>query len=412
MPIDKSAVHSRGHAIEARVYAEDPGAGYLPGAGPLLRFSPPSLPWVRHDVGVYQGFEVPVFYDSLLAKIAVYGEDRGQAIRRLRDTLDAYVVSGVPTNLQMLRVIAQDPDFNAGAIDTEYVGRQIEPVLIPSDELPVQALASAIAHELVSSGLAGYESGEEVPEAGDVWRRPGPWRMGRLDMSYAFTHAGSGVSATVTNKPGSTAWAVHTLDHDFELVLSPTPGGGTQATIEEETWAVEVTPTDGGLLVQYANADYLLSRSNQVYTGQAGGLAAGPGSETGIKAPLPGVVAKVRVQEGDEVTAAPDSRCSGGHEDGAPDHRSLRRRRSENLLRGRDAGDQGRRASGDGTCRLLVHHKSAAVHVYGLSVNPRGGFRAQVRHELAHLFVGAVPAYRRLHRHPVQPVPDLQVVQP
>ena len=303
LPIDKSDVRARGHAIEARVYAEDPGAGYLPGAGPLLRFSPPSLPWVRHDVGVYQGFEVPVFYDSLLAKIAVYGEDRGQAIRRLRDTLDAYVVSGVPTNLQMLRVIAQDPDFNVGAIDTEYVGRQIEPVLIPSDALPVQALASAIAHELVSSGLAGFESGEGVPEAGDVWKRPGPWRMGRLDMSYAFTHAGSGVSATVTNKPGSTAWAVHTPDHDFELVLSPTPGGGTQATIEEETWAVEVTPTDGGLLVHYANSDYLLSRSNQVYTGQAGGLAAGPGSETGIKAPLPGVVAKVRVQEGDEVTA-------------------------------------------------------------------------------------------------------------
>ena len=303
LPISKSDVQSRGHAIEARVYAEDPGAGYLPGAGPLLRFSPPTLPWVRHDVGVYQGFEVPVFYDSLLAKIAVYGEDRSQAVRRLRDTLDAYVVSGVPTNLQMLRVIAQDPDFDSGAIDTEYVGRQIEPALSPSDELPVQALASAIAHELLSSGLAGHESAAAVPEAGDIWRRPGAWRHGRQDMFYAFTHAGSEVSASASNKPGSNAWAVQTAESSFDLVLSLAPGAGAQATIEDETWAVEVAPTDDGLLVHYANSDYLLSRSDQVYTGQAGGQAAGAGAETGVTAPLPGVVAQVRVKEGEEVTA-------------------------------------------------------------------------------------------------------------
>ena len=231
-------------------------------------------------------------------------------------------------------------------------------------------------------------------------------------MSYAFTHAGSGVSATVTNKPGSAVWAVHTPDHDFELVLSPTPGGGTQATIEDETWAVEVTPIDGGLLVQYANSDYLLSRSSQVYTGQAGGMAAGPGSETGIKAPLPGVVAKVRVQEGDEVTARQTlvvlEAMKMEHLITAPYDGVVAKISCE----AGNAGDQGRCASGDGAGRLLVHHKSAAVHVYGLSVNPGGGFRAQVGHELSHLFVGPVPANRRFHRHPVQPVPDLQVVQP
>ena len=303
LPIDKADVRARGHAIEARVYAEDPGAGYLPGTGPLLRFSPPSLPWVRHDVGVYQGFEVPVFYDSLLAKIAVYGEDRAQAVRRLRDTLDAYVVSGVPTNLRMLQVIAQDTDFDSGDIDTEYVGRRIEPALAPAGELPVQALASAIAHELVGSGLAGYTSTEGGRESGDVWSRPGAWRLGRLGMVYAFTHAGSDVSANVSNKPGALAWNVQTLDASFDLAISLTSDSRTLASIKDEMWPVEVTPVDGGLLVHYDNADYLLGRADQVYTGQAGSQAAGLGAETDITAPLPGVVAQVRVKEGESVTA-------------------------------------------------------------------------------------------------------------
>ena len=105
----------------------------------------------------------------------------------------------------------------------------------------------------------------------------GPGAMAGQDMFYAFTHAGSEVSASASNKPGSNAWTVQTAESSFDLVLSLAPGAGSQATIEDETWAVEVTPTDDGLLVHYANSDYLLSRSDQVYTGQAGGQAAGAG---------------------------------------------------------------------------------------------------------------------------------------
>ena len=303
LPITKSDVQARGHSIEARVYAEDPGAGYMPGAGPLVRFSPPSLPWVRHDVGVYQGFEVPVFYDSLLAKISVYGEDRSQAVRRLRDTLDAYIVSGVPSNLQMLRVIANDPNFESGAIDTEYVGRSIEPVLAPAGEIPVQALASAIAYQLVSSGLAGYESTQDNRVVGDVWSRPGAWRMGRHGMIYPYTHSGDNVTANVSNKPGALAWNVQTPDTTFDFALSLTPDGRAFVTVDEETWAVEVTPSEGGLLVHYDKTDYLLAKPDQIYTGVGGAQAAGPGAETDITAPLPGVVAQVRVEEGEQVAA-------------------------------------------------------------------------------------------------------------
>ena len=275
-----------------------------------------------------------MFYDSLLAKIAVYGEDRQHAVRRLRDTLDAYVVSGVPTNLQMLRVIAQDTDFESGAIDTEYVGRSIEPALTPAGELPVQALASAIAHRLVSSGLAGYESTQDNRVAGDVWSRAGAWRMGRQDMLYAFTHSGGNVTANVSNKPGALAWNVHTLDTAFDLTLSLTSDGRTIATVDEETWTVEVAATDDGLLVHYDNADYLLGYVRPgLYRVVAGGQAARPAERRPRSPPTYrgwsrrcGSRRATRCRRGRHLVVL------GSHEDGAPHHRPLRRRRGPGVL--------------------------------------------------------------------------------
>ena len=122
-------------------------------------------------------------------------------------------------------------------------------------------------------------------------------------MLYVFSHNGSDLSTAVSSKPGAPAWVVQTPDSSFDLTLALTPDGRTIATVENDTWTVEATPADGGLLVQYNNTDYLLHKSDQVYTGVAGGQAAGPGAETEITAHLPGGVAQVRVKEGDEVSA-------------------------------------------------------------------------------------------------------------
>ena len=115
------ALTPRGHAIECRVYAEDPDQNFMPSPGLVRSLRVPGGPGVRDDRGVAPGFEIPLFYDSMISKLVVWGEDRTQAIGRLARVLDEYRVSGVKTTLPFFRWIVQQPEFLTGAFDTTYL---------------------------------------------------------------------------------------------------------------------------------------------------------------------------------------------------------------------------------------------------------------------------------------------------
>lgn len=121
LTIEQSAITPRGHAIETRLYAEDPARGYLPSSGRLLVFAPPRAPGVRVDAGVSAGDEIGVNYDPMLAKLIVHADDRAAAIARLRWALDHFAVLGVATNNALLRAIADDADFQAGRTNTAFL---------------------------------------------------------------------------------------------------------------------------------------------------------------------------------------------------------------------------------------------------------------------------------------------------
>jgi acetyl-CoA carboxylase biotin carboxylase subunit len=116
----------RGHAIECRIYAEDPANNFLPSPGVITRLREPSGPGVRNDSGIYEGWEVPVYYDSLLAKLIVWAETREAAIGRLDRALKEYEVEGVCTSLEFFKEIVSDDDFRAGNFDTGYIGRFLD----------------------------------------------------------------------------------------------------------------------------------------------------------------------------------------------------------------------------------------------------------------------------------------------
>jgi acetyl-CoA carboxylase biotin carboxylase subunit len=140
----------RGHAIECRVYAEDPDRGFLPSPGLVTSVTVPSGPGVRDDRGVTDGDDVPVYYDPLIAKLTVWGETRGAAIARLRQALDEYRVTGVHTTLPFFRWLVRQPAFVAGAVSTTYLdgvlaGRR-EPFVQPTEQqLRDAAIAAAVA---------------------------------------------------------------------------------------------------------------------------------------------------------------------------------------------------------------------------------------------------------------------------
>jgi acetyl-CoA carboxylase, biotin carboxylase subunit len=122
----------RGHAIECRVNAEDPARNFQPSPGLISTFHPPGGPGVRVDTHIYAGYTVPPYYDSLLAKVIVHGNDRDEAIARMRQALDSFIIEGVRTTIPFLGRVMRHPDFVAGQIDTKFLER--EPQLLQDPE--------------------------------------------------------------------------------------------------------------------------------------------------------------------------------------------------------------------------------------------------------------------------------------
>jgi acetyl-CoA carboxylase biotin carboxylase subunit len=159
----------RGWAIECRINAEDPAAGFLPSPGRVTGLRPAGGPWVRDDSGIYAGYTVPRFYDTLLAKLVVWGPDRDAAIARMGRALAEYHVAGVRTTLPLLRRIVAHPDFAAGRLSTHFLDRLLQ-------EPPPPARRRTVA--LAAAALAAYaQARRPAPPAAPG---PGPWaRAGR-----------------------------------------------------------------------------------------------------------------------------------------------------------------------------------------------------------------------------------------
>jgi len=140
----------RGHAIECRIYAEDPENNFFPSPGRITRLLRPSGPGVREDSGVYEGWTVPLDYDPMLSKLIVHAPDRASALARMRRALHEYFLGGIKTNLSLFRRILEDPDFQAARIDTGFLDRLLAsrpataPASAPNGSSEVAALSAAM----------------------------------------------------------------------------------------------------------------------------------------------------------------------------------------------------------------------------------------------------------------------------
>jgi len=145
------ALIPRSHAIECRIYAEDPDSGFMPSPGLVRAISTPGGPGIRDDRGVAPGFEIPVFYDSMIAKLVAWGDTRADAIVRLGRALDEYRVAGVKTTVPFFRWLIRQPSFHDARFDTTYLDRILAeragvPFVEPTDEETIDAaIAAAIS---------------------------------------------------------------------------------------------------------------------------------------------------------------------------------------------------------------------------------------------------------------------------
>ena len=183
LPLAQADVTRHGHAIEARVYAEDAAGGFLPQAGTASRIEWPSGPFVRVDAGLDAGDAVPVHYDPLLAKIVAHGPDRDAALARLAGALDATLIQGVLTNLPFLRALMRDDGVRAAAVDTEWIEREFLErfqvmVRAPAPERALIAAEAADLLGLLRAPRAAAANGGAAPEATrSVFTSLGTWRL-------------------------------------------------------------------------------------------------------------------------------------------------------------------------------------------------------------------------------------------
>jgi propionyl-CoA carboxylase alpha chain len=279
-----------GHAMEARLYAEDVAAGFLPATGIVHCFSVPEMPGVRVDSGVAAGSSVGVYYDPMLAKVIAYGATRDEARRRLARALDRTLLHGVTNNRELLVAILRQPEFAAGRIDTGFLVRHDPAELTSSVARPgareIHALAAALA--------AQAERRAAAPVLGSI---PSGWRNS-VNGPQQTTYVANGVSVEVHYR------------FDRGNLLAEVDGASFAEAVMRSASATSVVLDVGGIRRTIA----VHRVGPAVYVDSALGASVlveeprfpdvdelrAPGS---LLAPMPGTVVRINVETGQRVKA-------------------------------------------------------------------------------------------------------------
>jgi len=174
LPFAQADLRQRGHAIECRVYAEDPDRGFLPSPGRIIALRLPGGPGIRDDSAVYEGYEVPIHYDPLISKLVAHGHDRNDALARMRRAVSEYKVLGIKTTIPFFARVLRHPDFLRGDFDTSFVEMALAETTGQADGRIEVALAAAAIRAFLDRRQA-REPSAETPLLASGWRRRG-WR--------------------------------------------------------------------------------------------------------------------------------------------------------------------------------------------------------------------------------------------
>jgi 3-methylcrotonyl-CoA carboxylase alpha subunit len=278
-----------GHAIEARLYAEDPAKGFLPSTGRLRHLALPSAsPEVRIDTGIRAGDLVTSFYDPMLAKLIVHGRDRGHALNLMATALEQVEVVGCATNTTFLGALVRDPDFAAGKVDTGLIGRRLDALL---------AAVPETTDALVIAALDAIGIFESAPDA-DPWSGLKGWRLWR--GARQFAHLGQGEERL--DLP-----VLFMDDGGFEVQLEAGPviarvvrQEGAKVTLDlgDRLIGATVIRGDGAVRVFIDGCQHRFELTDHL-AAEAGGAVA----DNRVIAPMPGRIVLLEVSEGDSVEA-------------------------------------------------------------------------------------------------------------
>ncbi|MBZ6378590.1 methylcrotonoyl-CoA carboxylase [Pacificimonas flava] len=286
LPLAQAELAVQGHAVEARLYAEDPESGFLPSTGRLTTLAfPAETGGVRIDSGVAEGGEVTVHYDPMIAKVIACGPDRETAIDRLIGALDRTVVTGVKTNREFLARLIDQPAFRAGDVETGFIGARLDNLV----ETP-QPDANALILAAVASAVP-----PETKAGGTMFARFSGWRMNLPETRFADLFGADGEALRFTLTRAGEGWTLEgAASADLRSVQWSQDGKLTIVTAEGRLSAVTIL-SDDLVEVRLHGAAYRFLR-------RAEAAAASP-SDGAVVAPMPGRVLSLLVKDGQSVEA-------------------------------------------------------------------------------------------------------------
>jgi 3-methylcrotonyl-CoA carboxylase alpha subunit len=297
LPCDQDELRIEGHAIEVRVYAEDPARNFLPSIGRLVHLRQPrETDSVRVDTGVRQGDDITPYYDPMIAKLIVHGGDRTEAVRRLRAALGEYEVAGVQSNLALLRAIAAHPDFAAGTFDTGFIERHRAELQEPPDGKAMRSALSAATLTLLAEQHEANAQLAGASEQGSPWAVPDAWRMN-----------GEGYQDVRFRGPDGTVLPVRAWPQGNGAYRLDLPDGSVLASLES-------SEQGRALRVDGARQHVHVLRNSDAFTVILRGVnhvlrwedpwvppSVQASAETRLTAPIPARVARVLVRPGEQV---------------------------------------------------------------------------------------------------------------
>jgi 3-methylcrotonyl-CoA carboxylase alpha subunit len=175
LPLTQEQIQASGHVLEARIYAEDAAQGFLPSVGKLVYWKEPTGAGIRVDSGVEQGGEVSPYYDPMLAKLIVRGQNRAESLSKMEQALLSFPVLGVQTNIAYLLAIVRHPVFQTGTLSTRFLAEHFTPYK-PDTELPAEVLLALAAYSLLPQQSS--RNTQTTEENSSLWQTAGTWRNG------------------------------------------------------------------------------------------------------------------------------------------------------------------------------------------------------------------------------------------
>lgn len=310
--ITQEQISPRGHAIEARLYAEDPARNFIPSTGTVTLFVKPEGPGIRVDSGIESGDEITQYYDPMIAKLIVYGENRQAAIARLQAALEQQAVFGVKTNAALLHAITTHPAFREGLTYTNFLesnsltGEEIAHTQEPQRP-PKYALYAAALYDITGELQSHTTHNGQLPALAtsvtNPWRTLGPWRMVGEARGMTYTYQGKQYSLALRPLDDTAGtWSIQ-LDAGPPEQISSVFGNDNLLLLRQGANQLRtyVQHDNGETRVIVAGQVYHLERRQppNVDTAAHGGSIAH--SQRTLTAPMAGTIIKVQVRAGEKV---------------------------------------------------------------------------------------------------------------